>query len=135
MRLSSLSMSTSMEIAFDHSFFIRLLLLGSQGGASSLEASPDSMDCWNQYTKLGPFYSASSFNHNFQPNDNQTFIVYAKSTLVLYRKSLWGFSGLGFDLEEKLCGRKCCEYYRPEGVWDNQYPHPRKGKKLTGMIH
>ena len=37
-------------------------------------------------------FSTSSFNFNFRPNDNQTFIVYAKSTLVLYRKGLCGFS-------------------------------------------
>ena len=43
----------------------RLLLLGSQGGVSSLEASPDSMDHWNRYTKLGPFFATSSFDHNF----------------------------------------------------------------------
>ena len=92
LRLSSVSMSTSMEITFNCSFCIRLLLLGSQGGASSLEASPDSMDCWNQYNKIGPFFSASSFDHKFRPNDNQTFIVYMKSTLVLYRKGLCGFS-------------------------------------------
>ena len=113
---SSVSMSTSMEITFDHSFCIRLLLLGSQGGASSSEASPDSMDCWNWYTKLGPFF-ASSFDCNFQPNDNQTFTVYAKSTLVLYRKGLCGFFlVLGFALEQKLCGAKCCQSYKPEGV-------------------
>ena len=105
LRPSSVSMSTSMEIAFDCSFCIRLLLLGSKGGASLSEASPDSMDHWNWYTRLGPFFSASSFNRNFQPNDNQTFIVYAKSTQVLYRKGLCGFYPvLGFALEEKLCG-------------------------------
>ena len=82
--------STSKAIAFDCCFCIRLLLLGSQGGPSSLEASPDSMDCWNHYTKLGPFF-LPYFNHNFQPNDNQTFLVYTKSTLVLYRKGLCGF--------------------------------------------
>ena len=38
LRLSLVSMSTSMEIAFNRSFCVRLLLLGSQGGASSLEA-------------------------------------------------------------------------------------------------
>ena len=113
---SSVSMSTNMEIAFDCSFCIRLLLLGSQGSASSSEASPDSMDHWNQCTKLGPFL-VSSFNHNFQPNNNQTFIVYPKSTLVLYRKGLCGFfQVLGFILEVKLCGKKCCKYYRPEEV-------------------
>ena len=37
-------------------------------------------------------FSASSFDHNFRPNNNQTFIVYVKSTLVLYRKGLCGFS-------------------------------------------
>ena len=117
LRPSSVSMSTSMEISLDHSFYIRLLLLGSQGGISLSEASPDSMDCWNRYTKLGPFFSASSFDHNFQPKDNQTFIVYAKSTLVLYRKGLCGlFLVLGFALEEKLCGAKCCKFYGPEGV-------------------
>ena len=56
LRQSSVSMSTSMEITFDHSFCIRLLLLGSQGGASSSEVFPDSMDHWNWYTKLGPFF-------------------------------------------------------------------------------
>ena len=74
-----------------HSFCIRLLLLGSQGGASSSEASQDSIDHWNQYLKLGPLFSASSFDHNFRPNNNQTFIVYVKRTLVLYRKGLCGF--------------------------------------------
>ena len=90
LRLSLVSMSISMQIAFGCSFCIRLLLLGSQGGASLSEASPDSMDHWNWYTKLGPFF-ASSFDHNFQPNNNQTFIVYMKSTLVVYRKGLCGF--------------------------------------------
>ena len=117
LRPSSVSMSTTMEIAFDHSFFVGLLLLGSQGGASLSEASPDSIDRWNRYTKLGPFFSASSFDRNFRPNNNQTFIVYVKSTLVLYRKGLCGFSPvLGFALEEKLRGAKCCKFYGPEGV-------------------
>ena len=87
-------MSTTMEITFDCSFCIGLLLLGSQGGASLSEASPDSIDRWNQSAKLGPFFSASSFDCNFLPNNNQTFIVYMKSTLVLYRKGLCGFSRL-----------------------------------------
>ena len=117
LRPSSVSMSTTMEIAFDRSFFVGLLLLGSQGGASSSDASPDSIDCWNWYAKLGPFFSASSFDRNFRPNNNQTFIVYVKSTLVVYRKGLCGFFPvLGFVLEEKLRGAKCCKYYGPEGV-------------------
>ena len=98
-------------------FFVGLLLLGSQGGASLSEASPDSIDRWNRYAKLGPFFSASSFDRNFRPNNNQTFIVCVKSTLVLYRKGLCGFFPvLGFALEEKLHGAKCCKYYGPEGV-------------------
>ena len=41
-----------------------------------------------------------------------------KSTLVLYRKGLCGFSPvLGFALEEKLHGAKCCKFYGPEGVY------------------
>ena len=56
-------------------------------------------------------FSASSFDHNFRPNNNQTFIVYEKSTLVLYTKGLCGFFlVLGFALEEKLCGAKCCKF-------------------------
>ena len=124
LRPSLVSMSTTMEIAFDRSFFVGLLLLGSQGGASLSEASPDSIDRWNQYAKLGPFFSASSFDHNFRPNNNQTFIVYVKSTLVLYRKGLCGFFlVLGFALEEKLCGAKCCKFYRPEGVFNYSKEH------------
>ena len=125
LRPSSVSMSTTMEIAFDRSFFVGLLLLGSQGGASSSEVSPDSIDRWNRYAKLGPFFSTSSFDRNFRPNNNQTFIVYVKSTLVLYRKGLCGFFPvLGFALGEKLCGAKCCKYYGPEGVMHNSGSDP-----------
>ena len=97
------SMSTTMEITFYCSFCIRLLLFGSQGGASLPQT-------WT-------LFSASSFDHNFQPNNNQKFIVYVKSTLVLYRKGLCGFFPVsGFALEEKLHGAKCCKFYQPEGV-------------------
>ena len=30
---------------------------------------------------------------------------------------MWFFPVLGFALEEKLCGAKCCKFYRPEGVY------------------
>ena len=67
-------------------------------------------------------FSASSFNHNFRPNNNQTFIVYVKSTLVLYRKGLCGFFPvLGFALEEKLCGANCCKFYGPERVCEKDH--------------
>ena len=70
-------------------------------------------------------FSTSSFDHNFGRNDNQTFIVYAESTLVLYGKGLCGlFSVLRFTLEEKLCCTKCCKYFRPEGVVFNQLFFP-----------
>ena len=39
---------------------------------------------------LDPFFT-SSFDHNFPANNNQTFIVYVKTTLVLVRKGLCGF--------------------------------------------
>ena len=120
LRPSSVFMSTTMEIAFDHFFLVGLLLLGSQGDASLSEVSPDSIDRWNRYAKLGPFFSSSSFDRNFRPNNNQTFIVYVKSTLVLYRKGLCDFFlVLGFTLEEKLRGAKCCKFYGPEGVHEN----------------
>ena len=112
---SSVSMSTSMEIAFDHSFCIRLLLLGSQGGASSSEASPDSMDCWNWYTKLGPFF-ASSFDCNFQPNDNQTFTVYAKKyTSTIQKGPMWFFSGFGIRSGTKVMWSKVLPVLQTRG--------------------
>ena len=103
---SSVSMSRSMEISLDHCLCIRLLLLGSQGGASLSEVSPDSMDRWNWYTKLGPFFSTSSLDCNFWPNDNQTFIVYVKSTLVLYRMGLCGLSSFGICPGRKVMWSK-----------------------------
>ena len=101
LRPSLVSIATSMEITFDHSFFVRSFLLGSQGGTSLLEASPDLMDCWNQYAKLRSFFT-SSFDHNFPTNENQPFIVYTKSTLVLVRKGLCGFYGFGIHPRRKV---------------------------------
>ena len=82
-RPSSVSMSTSMEITFDRSFCIRLLLLGSQGGASSFGGIPRFHGLLKPVHQTWTLFSASSFDHNFRPNYNQTFIVYVKSTLVL----------------------------------------------------
>ena len=115
LRPSLVSMSTTMEITFDRSFCGELLLLGSHGGASLLETSPDSIDCWNRYTKLGPFFSASSFDCNFQPNNNQTFIVYVKSTLVLYRKGLCGFFSFGIRPGTKAMWSKVLQVLRTRG--------------------
>ena len=116
LRPSSVSMSTSMEIAFDCSFCIRLSLLGSQGVPPCWRHPQIPWIAGTSAPNVDPF-SASSFDCNFQPNDNQTFIVYVKSTLVVYRKGLCGFSPvLGFALEEKLHGAKCCKFSRPEGV-------------------
>ena len=86
-----------------------LFLLGLLGGASSSEALPDSMDHSNWYPKLEPFFP-SSFNCNFQTNDDQRFIVYKKSTLILFRKGLCVFSVSGYALEEKLCGVICHKF-------------------------
>ena len=134
-RPSLVSMATSMEITFDHSFHIRSFLLGSHGVASSLEASPDFIIHSNWHAKLGPFFT-SSFDCNFQTKNNQTFIVCAKHTLVLYRKGLCGFLVLGFALEQKLHGAKCCKYFRPEGVLGIHpgFHHQRDGQK-EWMMH
>ena len=90
-----------METTFDHSFLVRSFLLGLLGGASSSEESPDSMDHSNQYAKLGPFF-ASSFGCNFPTNDNQTFIVYMKSMLILFRKGLCGISSFYIHPRKKV---------------------------------
>ena len=29
---------------------------------------------------------------------------------------MWFFPVLGFTLEERLCGKKCCKHFGPEGV-------------------
>ena len=113
-RLSSVSMATSMEIAFNHSFCVRSFPLGSQGGTSLLEASPDSMDHWNWYAKLGPVFT-SSVDHNFPANNNQTFIVYAKSTLVLVRKGLCGFFLFGIHPRRKVMLSKVLQVLRTRG--------------------
>ena len=52
LRLSSVSMATSMEITFDCSFVLDPSFCVSQGGASPSEASPDSMDCRNRHAKF-----------------------------------------------------------------------------------
>ena len=116
LRLSLVSMSTTMEIAFDRSFFIGLLLLGSQG-VPPCRRHPRFHRLLEPVCQTWTLFSASSFDRNFRPNNNQTFIVYMKSTLVAYRKGLCGFFlVLGFALEEKLHGAKCCKFYRPKGV-------------------
>ena len=108
LRLSLVSMSTTMEITFNHSFFVRLLLLGSQGVPPCRRHPQIPLIAGTGTPNLDPFF-ASSFNCNFRPNNNQTFIVYVKSTLVLYRKGI-----CGYFLEEKLRGAKCCKFYGPE---------------------
>ena len=59
------------------------------------------------------------FNHNFQTNNNQTFIVCAKCTLVLYRKGLCGCFSFGICWSRKVTWKNCCEYFRSEGVYGN----------------
>ena len=59
-----------------------------------------------------------------------------KSTLVLYRKGLCGFFPvLGFALEEKLCGAKCCKFYEPEGVVLTNYSIPFPPVCHSQMFH
>ena len=75
LRLSSVSMSTTMEIAFDCSFCIRLLLLGC------LRAC------------------------NFRPNNNQTFIVKReKYTSTIQKGPMWFFRGSEIPLGRVLVG-------------------------------
>ena len=116
LRPSSVSMSTTMEIAFDR-FFCLIVAFGVTMGCLLVGRVPRFHRSLELVHQTRTLFSASSFDHNFRPKNNQTFIVYVKSTLVLYRKGLCGFFPvLGFALEEKLCGAKCCKYYGPEGV-------------------
>ena len=66
-------------------------------------------------TQTWNLFSTSSFDHNFQPNDNQTFTVNTKSTLVLYRKSLCVFSGFGICPRRKVMWKKVLRVFRTRG--------------------
>ena len=121
LRPSSVSMSTSMEITFDHSFCIRLLLLGSQGVPPHWRHPQIPWIAGTGTRNLDPF-SASSFDHNFQPNDNQAFIVYMKSTLVLYRKGLCVFSGFGIRPGRKVMKKSVVSIMdQREYIWERQH--------------
>ena len=91
LRPSSVSMATRMEITFDCSFCIRSFLLGSQGGVSSLEASPDSMDHWNQYTKLGPFFSPLLLTVTFKQMAIKIHCIGKKYTSTIQKGPMWFF--------------------------------------------
>ena len=95
-----LSIPWSIETICIHTVFDRSLFFGGGG------VPP----CWRHLqipsiTQTGmpnydPFF-ASSFDCNFQRNDNQTFNVYTESTLSLYRKGLCSFFlVLKFALED-----------------------------------
>ena len=103
---SSVSMSTSMEIAFNHLFCIRLLLLGSQGGASSLEASPDSMDHWNWYTKLGPFFPPLLLTVTFNQMTIKHSLYMQKYTSTIQKLRMWFFSSFGIRPGRKVMWSK-----------------------------
>ena len=90
LELSLVSMATSMEITFNCSFSIRSFLLGLQGGASSLEVSPNSMDHWNWHAKLGPFFSLLLLTVTFEQMTIK-HSLYMSNIQVLFRKGLCGF--------------------------------------------
>ena len=91
-------------------FLVRSFLVGLLGGASSLEAGMP-----NLVPNLDPFFT-SSFDHNFRTNDNQTFIVYVKSALILFRKGLCVFSGFWICPRRKVMQSKCHKFFKPERV-------------------
>ena len=64
LRPSLASMATSMEIAFNQSFCVRLLLLGSQECVSSQRHPQIPWITGTGTPNLGHFF-ASSFDHNF----------------------------------------------------------------------
>ena len=107
LRLSLVSMATRMEIIFNQSFCVRSFLLGSQGGASTLEVSPDSMDHWNQHANLGPSFFTSSFDCNFPSNIH---CIHEKYTSTSQKGPMWFFPSFG---RRKVMWSK---FDGPEGV-------------------
>ena len=110
--LCSVFMSTSMETAFD-----LILPIGVTGGCLLISGVPRFHGLLKPVCQTWTLFT-SSFGCNFPKNDNQTYIVYMKSTLILFRKGLCGFFPLvyeaaeqnavsGFTLEEKLRGGIC----------------------------
>ena len=117
LRTSLVSMSTSKEITFDHSFCIRLLLLGSQGGASLSRCPQIPWIAGTGTPNLDPF-----FHLFFQPElstkqQSNIHCICERYTSTIQKGHMWVFLVLGFTLEEKLHGAKCCKFYRPEGVY------------------
>ena len=47
---------------------------------------------------------------------------------------MWFFPVLGFALEEKLCGAKCCKYFRPEGVLYIKRLHETKNPTIYSIV-
>ena len=90
LRPSSVFMATTMETAFDHSCLVRSSLLGLLGVPPHWRSPQVPWIGQTGTPNLDPFFT-SSFGHNFPTNDNQTFIVYIKSTLILFRKGLCSF--------------------------------------------
>ena len=101
-RPSSVFVATSMETTADHSLLVSSFLLG---------VPPLKLVC--QTLTLFHLF----FGCNFPTNDNQTFIVYMKSMLILllFRKGLCGFSSFKICPRRKLHGAICCKYWGPEG--------------------
>ena len=114
---SSVSMATSMEITFDHSFCVRSFLLVSQEGASSSEASPDLMVCWNWHTKLVPFFH---FFFSLQLSNKQQSNIHCickKYTSTSQKGPMWVFSGLGICPRRKVTWSKVSQVLRTRGSW------------------
>ena len=115
LRLSLVSMSTTMEITFDHSFCIRLLLLGSQGGASLLEASPDSIDHWNQYTKLGPFFCLIFRPYLSTKQQSNIHCIHEQYTSTIQKGPMWFFPGFGIHPGREAMWSKVLQVLRTRG--------------------
>ena len=89
-RVSSVSIPWSMEIICNHACFDISPFLGLGGGPPHRRHPQIPPFAQTSTPNYDPFFT-SSFDHNFGRDDNQTFNVYAESTLVLYRKGLCGF--------------------------------------------
>ena len=105
LKWSSVAIISSVEITSKHCLFVKSILSGLPWDApcqrhplipSSAQTSTPNFDLF-----FSPLYGC-----NFQTNDNQTFNVYPKSTLSMYRKGLCGFFGFGIHPRRKVTWSK-----------------------------
>ena len=109
------SMSITIEIAFDCSFCVGLLLLGSQGGASFSKASPDSIDRWNQYARLGPFFCLFFQLQLLTKQQSNIHCIHEKYSSTIQKGPMWFFPSFGIRPGRKVTWSKVLQVLQTRG--------------------